>query len=37
MVYGMPREAAELDALDEVAGRDAIPARLLARLKQLDR
>lgn len=34
VVYGMPRAAAELDALDEVASLADIPARLLARLRK---
>ena len=37
VVYGMPREAAQIGALDEVASLHEIPACLLARLKHLDR
>ncbi|MCX8085757.1 MAG: chemotaxis response regulator protein-glutamate methylesterase [Rhodocyclaceae bacterium] len=33
VVYGMPREAAAVGAVDEVASLNDIPARLLARLK----
>jgi two-component system chemotaxis response regulator CheB len=33
VVYGMPRAAAEADALDEVASINEIPARVLARLR----
>ena len=34
VVYGMPREAARVGALDEVAALADIPARILARLRQ---
>lgn len=34
VVYGMPREAARVGALDEVAALTDIPARILARLRQ---
>lgn len=34
VVYGMPREAARVGALDEVASLTDIPARILARLRQ---
>lgn len=37
VVYGMPREAAQVGALDEVVSLQAVPVRLLAKLKQLDR
>lgn len=37
VVYGMPREAALVGAVEDVASLDAIPARLLAKLRQLDR
>ena len=37
VVYGMPREAAQVGAVDEVASLADIPARLLAHLRQLDR
>lgn len=37
VVYGMPREAAEIGALDEIAGLGDIAASLLARLRDLDR
>jgi two-component system chemotaxis response regulator CheB len=33
VVYGMPREAALVGALDEVASLSSVPARILARLK----
>jgi len=33
VVYGMPREAAQIGALDEVAGLGAIAARVLAKLR----
>jgi two-component system chemotaxis response regulator CheB len=36
VVYGMPREAANVGALDAVAPLAQIPRELLARLKQLD-
>lgn len=34
VVYGMPREAAQVGALDEVAGLGSIAERILARLRQ---
>jgi two-component system chemotaxis response regulator CheB len=37
VVYGMPREAAEVGALDEVASLNDIGARIMARLRLLDR
>jgi two-component system chemotaxis response regulator CheB len=37
VVYGMPREAANVGALEEVAALGDIPARLLARLRRLER
>ena len=37
VVYGMPREAAQVGALDEVVSLQAVPVRLLTKLKQLDR
>ena len=37
VVYGMPREAAQVGALDEVVSLDAVAGRLTARLRQLDR
>ena len=37
VVYGMPREAALVGAVEEVAPLDEVPRRLLARLRQLDR
>jgi two-component system chemotaxis response regulator CheB len=37
VVYGMPREAALVGAVEEVAALDAIPGRLLAKLRQMDR
>ena len=37
VVYGMPREAALVGAVEEVASLDAIPGRLLAKLRQMDR
>ncbi|MFZ1547263.1 MAG: chemotaxis response regulator protein-glutamate methylesterase [Candidatus Nitrotoga sp.] len=37
VVYGMPREAAQVGALDEVVSLQAVPVRLLAKLKLLDR
>jgi two-component system chemotaxis response regulator CheB len=36
VVYGMPREAANVGALDAVAPLAQIPRELLAKLKQLD-
>ncbi len=36
VVYGMPREAAEIGALDEVASLQTIPERILSRLRALD-
>jgi two-component system chemotaxis response regulator CheB len=36
VVYGMPREAANVGALDAVAPLAQIPRELLARLKELD-
>jgi hypothetical protein len=33
----MPREAALVGAVEEVAALDAIPGRLLAKLRQMDR
>ena len=36
VVYGMPREAATVGALDEVAGLAQIPAELMSRLRKLD-
>jgi two-component system chemotaxis response regulator CheB len=36
VVYGMPREAAVLGAVQEVAPLQDIAARLLARLKRLE-
>jgi two-component system, chemotaxis family, protein-glutamate methylesterase/glutaminase len=37
VVYGMPREAAEIGALDEVATLNDIGGRILSRLRHLDR
>ena len=37
VVYGMPREAANVGALDEVAPLSGVAARILARLRTLDR
>jgi len=37
VVYGMPREAAEIGALDEVAPLSDIGSRIMARLRLLDR
>lgn len=37
VVYGMPREAAEVGALEEVATLNDIGARIMARLRHLDR
>ena len=37
VVYGMPREAAEIGALDEVANLEDISGRLLAKLRALDK
>lgn len=37
VVYGMPREAAEIGALDEVAALADIPGRILAKLRTIDR
>ena len=37
VVYGMPREAALVGAVEEVASLEAIPGRLLAKLRQMDR
>jgi two-component system chemotaxis response regulator CheB len=37
VVYGMPREAAEIGALDEVASLAGIPGGILARLRALDK
>jgi two-component system chemotaxis response regulator CheB len=37
VVYGMPREAAEVGALSEVASLNDIGARIMARLRMLDR
>jgi two-component system chemotaxis response regulator CheB len=37
VVYGMPREAAECGALDEVASLNDIGGRIMARLRLLDR
>ena len=37
VVYGMPREAAEIGALNEVASLNDIGARLMARLRLLDK
>lgn len=37
VVYGMPREAALVGALDEVTSLDSVSGRLLARLRHLDR
>lgn len=37
VVYGMPREAAEIGALDEVASLNDIGARVMARLRLLDK
>lgn len=37
VVYGMPREAAEIGALDEVAALDEIAGSLLAKLRALDK
>jgi len=37
VVYGMPREAASVGALEEVAALPDIPGRLLARLRRLER
>jgi two-component system chemotaxis response regulator CheB len=37
VVYGMPREAAEIGALDEVAGLGDIAGGILAKLRSLDR
>jgi two-component system chemotaxis response regulator CheB len=36
VVYGMPREAAEIGALDEVASLKTISDRILSRLRALD-
>jgi two-component system chemotaxis response regulator CheB len=36
VVYGMPREAAEIGALDEVASLQSIPEKILSRLRALD-
>ena len=36
VVHGMPRAAAEIGALDEVAGLPSIPDRILARLRALE-
>lgn len=36
VVYGMPREAAEIGALNEVASLQAIPERILSRLRALE-
>jgi two-component system chemotaxis response regulator CheB len=37
VVYGMPREAALVGGVEEVASLDKVPAALLAKLRQLDR
>jgi len=37
VVYGMPREAAEIGALDEIAGLGEISGRILAKLRAFDR
>lgn len=37
VVYGMPREAAEIGALDEIASLGDISVSILARLRELDR
>ena len=37
VVYGMPREAAQIGAVAEVASLTDVPARLLAHLYRLDR
>jgi two-component system chemotaxis response regulator CheB len=37
VVYGMPREAAEIGALDEVANLGEIAGRIMARLRALDK
>ncbi|MDP2792492.1 MAG: chemotaxis response regulator protein-glutamate methylesterase [Sulfurisoma sp.] len=37
VVYGMPREAASVGALEEVATLNDIPGRLLARLRRIER
>ena len=37
VVYGMPREAALVGAIDEAVSLDAVGPRLLAKLRQLDR
>lgn len=37
VVYGMPREAAQVGAVMDVASLDAVPDRLLTRLRQLER
>jgi two-component system chemotaxis response regulator CheB len=37
VVYGMPREAAIVGAVEEVASLDAIPGKILGKLRQLDR
>lgn len=37
VVYGMPREAAEIGALDEIAGLGEISGRIMARLRQDDK
>jgi len=37
VVFGMPREAAEIGALDEIAGLGEISGRILARLRTLDK
>jgi two-component system chemotaxis response regulator CheB len=37
VVYGMPREAALVGAIEEVASLDAIAGKLLGKLRQLDR
>jgi two-component system chemotaxis response regulator CheB len=37
VVYGMPREAANVGALEEVAGLSDVAGRLLVRLRRLDR
>jgi two-component system chemotaxis response regulator CheB len=37
VVYGMPREAAEIGALDEVASLTDISASIVAKLRALDK
>lgn len=37
VVYGMPREAAEIGALDEIAGVGDISGRILAKLRAIDK